>query len=225
MQTETLSQAAVPMPPVPAQYAAIDFSVEDLVSAARGGSDVAFVRLITPHKSRLLRHAQAIAANREDAEEAVQNALLKAFINMSRFRGDSSFSTWLVRITINEALMIRRGRRGIREVSVDDPARSVEKAEVLELTDSGPSPELSYSRAEIRRILASTITKLPLRYRLVFELREIEERSVQQTAAALDISQAAVKARLRRARMRLRTLLGDHLQGAGGSSLAAAARG
>jgi RNA polymerase sigma-70 factor (ECF subfamily) len=225
MQTETLSQAAVPMPPVPAQYAAIDFSVEDLVSAARGGSDVAFVRLITPHKSRLLRHAQAIADNREDAEEAVQNALLKAFINMSRFRGDSSFSTWLVRITINEALMIRRGRRGIREVSVDDPARSVEKAEVLELTDSGPSPELSYSRAEIRRILASTITKLPLRYRLVFELREIEERSVQQTAAALDISQAAVKARLRRARMRLRTLLGDHLQGAGGSSLAAAARG
>jgi RNA polymerase sigma-70 factor (ECF subfamily) len=225
MQTETLSQAAVPMPPVPAQYAAIDFSVEDLVSAARGGSDVAFVRLITPHKSRLLRHAQAIADNREDAEEAVQNALLKAFINMSRFRGDSSFSTWLVRITINEALMMRRGRRGIREVSVDDPARSVEKAEVLELTDSGPSPELSYSRAEIRRILASTITKLPLRYRLVFELREIEERSVQQTAAALDISQAAVKARLRRARMRLRTLLGDHLQGAGGSSLAAAARG
>lgn len=168
-----------------------------LVTQARSGSMTAMEELVARYESRLVRLAQKITGNHEDAEEVVQNAFVKGFQNLSAFRGDSRFGTWIVRIAVNEALMRIRGKR-FMEVPIDHADCADDRIIPAELQDSGPSPEEQYSRDELQRIFETTVSQLDPGYRIVFQLRDIEGFSTEETARTLDLSLSAVKSRLQR---------------------------
>jgi RNA polymerase sigma-70 factor, ECF subfamily len=187
---------------------------QQLVAEAQAGSTIAFERLIEKYERRIFRLAQNITRNREDAEDVMQNALVKAFTKLPTFRGDSSFYTWLVRITVNEGLMGIRRRRW-NEVSMDDSGESDGPLLRDEIEDWGPSPEQRYSERELQDILAKAIRALGPGYRIVFQLRDVESFSTRETAQALSLSPTAVKTRLRRARLQLRRSLNKYFGASG----------
>jgi RNA polymerase sigma-70 factor, ECF subfamily len=182
-----------------------------LVDQARNGSSEAIEQLVSRYEARLFRLAQNITVNHEDTEEVVQNAFVKAFKNLAAFRGDSRFYTWIVRIAVNEALMKVRSRR-YKEVSIDEPKDAGDHTIVREIEDWGPNPERRYSQEELRRILETSIGRLRHEYRIVFQLRDVEGFSTEETARALALSTSAVKTRLRRARFQLRDSLDTYFR-------------
>jgi RNA polymerase sigma-70 factor, ECF subfamily len=179
---------------------------ETLVAAAKGGSRTAFEQLIERYQNRLFRVARSLAQSREDAEEITQDAFVLAFKNLSRFRGDSRFYTWLVRITINAGLM-RLRRHHAQVISIDDQVESEGGISPCELEDGRATPERSYLQRELQEILITSIGQLPSGYRNVFELRAVQGFSTEETAHALDLSLTAVKSRLRRARLQVQQSL------------------
>ncbi len=187
-----------------------DLTEKELIEAAKCGCRDAFEELVQKYEARVFCLAQRITHCREDAEEAMQNAFLQVFKNVSRFRGDSGFYTWLARITINEALMKLRERR-VTEFSIDNSAEA-EDGSLREIEDWGPTPEQRYSQTELQSILATTIAKLSIGYRTVFQLRDVEGFSTEETAQLLGLTPSAVKTRLRRARNQLRCLLNDYFK-------------
>jgi RNA polymerase sigma-70 factor, ECF subfamily len=187
-----------------------DRSEKELIEDAQCGCSNAFEKIVEKYKTRMFRVADNITHRREDAEEATQSAFVKAYRNLGQFRGDSSFSTWLTRITVNEALMKIR-KRPTKEISIDEFENSKDGSPVRELQDSGPTPEERYRQKELRNILTTTIGQLPLGYRSVFQLRDVEGLSTEETAQILGLSACSVKTRLRRARYALRPLLQDCL--------------
>ena len=183
-----------------------------LVRAAKGGDDGAFNQLVERYDRNVFRIAQHITQNREDAEDVVQDAFLKAFTNLHQFQEQSKFYTWLVRIAVNEALMKLRRRRPERTVSLDADIQTGEDSVPREVADWSPNPEQNYNQAELREILSKTIQGLPPGFRTVFVLRDVEGLSTEETAAALELSVPAVKSRLLRARLQLRDRLGRYFQ-------------
>jgi RNA polymerase sigma-70 factor (ECF subfamily) len=167
----------------------------------------AFEELVKRYDRKLLRIAQHVTNNREDAEDVVQEAFLKAFQYLEQFRENSQFSTWLIRIALNQSLMKLRKRRTTRELSLDKEFQSEEDNLPMDVTDWTPNPEEMYRTAELREILRNTLKDLGAGLRVVFVLRDIEGLSLQQTAEALELSVSAVKARLWRARLNLRERL------------------
>ena len=159
---------------------------------------------------KLFRIAEHITHNREDAQDAVQEAFLKAFQHVGDFREDSQFSTWLIRITVNQALMKLRKQRTINEVSFDDDFQADGDIFPREVADWAPSPEELDERSELRNILVKAFEGVRPILRTVFVLRDIEGLSIDQTAEVLDLSPTAVKARLFRARLQLRELLSEY---------------
>ena len=145
-------------------------------------------------------------SNREDAEDAMQEAFLKSYTHLKDFEGGSRFYTWLVRIAANEALMKLRKRRP-NQVSLDEPIQGEDDLMPLEIEDWGPSPEQRFAQTEMQTILAGVIDELEPDYRVTFALRDVENLSTEETAKALGISTAAVKSRLLRARLKLRQKL------------------
>ena len=187
--------------------------VEDtLVAAARSGDLGAFEELVRRYDRTVFRVARHITQNNEDAEDAVQDAFLKAFSGLDRFQGKARFSTWLYRITVNECLMKLRGRRNTCSISLDNDEFSEAPVVPLEVADWRPNPEQLYNQSELEQILARALRRLPAKCRVVFLLRDVEGFSTDDTAEALSVSVATVKARLVRARLRLRDLLGRHFQ-------------
>jgi RNA polymerase sigma-70 factor (ECF subfamily) len=183
----------------------------DVVARAKTRSEAAFEELVDQYKRRAFLLAWKITRHHEDAEDVVQNAFAKAFQNLPDFRGDSHFYTWLVRITINEALMkIRRRHSG--EVSIDESKEADDNSVAIEIKDQAPNPEQRYSQDEVQRILAATINELEPPYRAVVQLRDLQGLSTKQTAQALDLTSAAVKTRLQRARMKLRESLTNYFR-------------
>ena len=178
-----------------------------LVHACNSGDAAAFEELVKRYDSKLFRIAQHITHNREDAQDAVQDAFLKAFRKLTQFRENSQFSTWLIRITVNESLMKLRKQRSGREVSIDEDFQSEDHTATFELTDWAPNPEELYKAFELRNILRSELQELPPGFRVVFVLRDIEGLSTEETAEVLELTPVAVKARLWRARVRLRQRL------------------
>ena len=178
-----------------------------LVRAAKGGDDGAFNQLVKRYDRNVFRIAQHITQNREDAEDVVQDAFLKAFTNLQQFQEQSKFYTWLVRIAVNEALMRLRRRRPERTVSLDEEIQTGEDSVPREVADWSPNPEQNYNQAELREILTKTIQGLPPGFRTVFILRDVEGLSTEETADALELSVPAVKSRLLRARLQLRERL------------------
>jgi RNA polymerase sigma-70 factor, ECF subfamily len=173
-----------------------------LVHACKQGDVNAFEPLVKRYDTRLFRIAQHVTHNREDAEDAVQDAFLKAFRNLGKFQEKSQFSTWLIRITVNESLMKVRKQRYTREIPIESDSH-----EEIEVVDWSPNPEQLYRTSELRNILRSQLQELAPGLRVAFILRDIEGLSSDEAARVLEITVDALKARLWRARLKLRHLL------------------
>lgn len=183
----------------------------DLVHATQNGDISAFEQLAGRYDRKLFRIAEHVTRNREDSQDVVQESFLKAFQHLGEFREHSQFSTWLFRITVNQALMKLRKRRTTKNVSLDEDFQAAaEDMLPREIADWAPNPEELYRESELRDILIKTLEGLQPILRTVFVLRDIEELSVDQTAEVLAVSRAAVKARLWRARLQLRELLSGY---------------
>jgi len=178
-----------------------------LVTAAKNGNRQAFDVLVARHERRIFFAARRMTRTREDAEDVVQQSFQKAFVHLNSFVGRSSFSTWLTRIAINEALMLLRRSRGLREVPMDDSNTNEEAANALKIPDSSPDPEAIYSHREWERMLSSAMNELPRGTRRAIQLRELDERSTEETARIMGISTGAVKARVFHGRRELRERL------------------
>jgi RNA polymerase sigma-70 factor, ECF subfamily len=183
-----------------------------LVASAKAGDVTAFEELVRRYDRNVFRIAQHITQNREDAEDVVQDAFIKAYTNLKQFQGQSKFYTWLVRIAVNEALMKLRRRRPERTVSLDEEIKTEDDSVPREVADWSPNPEQQYKQAELREILDKTINGLPASFRTVFVLRDVEGLSTEETADALELSVPAVKSRLLRARLQLRERLNKYFQ-------------
>jgi len=169
-------------------------SDEALVAATKRGDAQAFEELVLRHRQKVVAVAQRITNSLEDAEDVTQESFHKAFLHLNAFQEKSRFSTWLTRIAMNEALMLLRRTRGIVEVlpeNPDDGMRSNWEA----FADRSPNPEESYLRRERTEFLTEAINRLGSKVRTTMLLREMEERSVEETARILGTSIAAVKAR------------------------------
>ena len=179
-----------------------------LVADARAGNGDAFAALLSQYDTRLFRLALRITGNQQDAADALQEALLKAFRGLVGFRGESRFYTWIVRIVLNEGLMKLRERRRDFMVSVDEPIQTDDDNFMpREIEDWGDNPEQTYSKTEFDAILNQNLDQLEPTLRIVFLLRDVEGFSIEETARTLGLSIAAVKTRLLRARLKLRERL------------------
>ena len=184
---------------------------EALVSAAKNGNQRAFEVLVERHQQRMLAFAQRYTRVREDAEDVVQQTFQKAFIHLNKFQGKSSFSTWLTRIAINEALMLMRRSRALREIPVDDSSDQG-VASAMEVRDASPDPETSYLQRERVQILSETLENLRPGQRLAIALRELAELSTEETAQRMGLSVAAVKARCFHAKRKLREKVSRYMK-------------
>lgn len=185
-----------------------------LVAAAKRGDAAAFEELVNRYERKIFRLTMNITRNREDAEDAMQDAFLKSYSHLKDFQEDSRFYTWLVRIAANEALMRLRKRRP-NQFSLDEPIEGDDDLMPRELEDWGPSPEQRFAQTEMHEILSDVIDKLEPDFRVVFVLRDIEELSTEETAKTLGISVPAVKSRLLRARLKLRQKLNRYFRQGG----------
>jgi RNA polymerase sigma factor (sigma-70 family) len=179
-------------------------SEKRLVEAAQNGHPTAFDTLYERYARRVFRTAHRVTRNREDAEDAVQDALLRAFLHIRDFDGRSSFVTWLTRIAINSALMILRKRRTSLEVVAKDCDDFADTAQSYKIPDRAPNPERRYLQNERVRALKTAVQALRPSLRQVVEIQQFQERSLQETAAMMSITVAATKSRLLHARVALR---------------------
>jgi RNA polymerase sigma-70 factor, ECF subfamily len=176
---------------------------KSLVAAARSGSTAAFTQLREIYAQRVFRKLLTMTKNREDAEDALQDTFLQAYMALHNFEERSSFYTWVTRIAINSALMILRRRRTRAEVSFDGPNDSEESTSVFEFRDAGPSPEHICLHRQSYATMRRSIFSLQPRLRQVIEMQMVGSYSIREIAQSLDISESAVKSRLARARARL----------------------
>jgi len=183
---------------------AVHEDVGSLVSAARRRDAAAFEMLVEPHRKMILLRALRITRNHEDAEDVVQQAFQKALAHMRQFEGRSSFSTWLTRIALNEALMLKRRARRSKEVLIDDSNLADETAATTQIADTRPSPEDSCSLREQQRLLFAAMRDLNAPMRAVVQACDLDELSTAETAQLLGVSVSAVKSRLSRGRKMLR---------------------
>jgi len=174
-----------------------------LLASARAGDSAAFECLVMPHWDALLRVTQRILRNREDAEDAVQTAVLDAFRNLHGFHGRSRFSSWLTRIAMNAALMRLRVSRRKRETSLDEVTEAGETRTRFDLVETRPNPEQEYLSKEGRLLLQKGLKRLGPLYVEVLHLRGVQELSAKETARILELPVGTVKARLHRARTKL----------------------
>lgn len=175
-----------------------------LVEASKGGDLTAFEKLVNRHQRKLFHLALGITRNRLDSEDVVQKSFLQAFVHLETFQGDSKFSTWLMRIAINEALLNLRKKRRSAEVSLDEYSEMEEGSICREMTDNRATPEESCSQQELHRILAGEIKQLRPSYRVIVHLRCVKGFSTGETSRLLGLPVSTVKTRLHRARLQLR---------------------
>jgi len=183
-----------------------------LVERAKAGDQAAFETLVKQYERQIFRTALHITQNREDAEDITQDVFVKAFTKLDQFQGNSKFSTWLVRIAVNESLMRLRKRKTSKTVSMDQDVETGEGSIPRDFAEWRPNPEQNYNQAELAEILRKTIAGLPPGFRTVFTLRDIENLSTEETAEALGLSVPAVKSRLLRARLQLRERLSRYFR-------------
>jgi RNA polymerase sigma-70 factor, ECF subfamily len=183
----------------------------ELVELTLGGEGAAFNAIMKRYNQRLFRAARAIVRDDSEAEDVLQEAYMRAYRGLSKFRREASLATWLTRITLNEALGTVRRRRPAEPFTTLDEIdnQSEDRTILFPLVRAAGDPEASAARADVRRVLEHAIDELPEAFRLVFVLREIEQLSVDETAGHLGIPPETVKTRLHRARRLLRKALGD----------------
>jgi RNA polymerase sigma-70 factor (ECF subfamily) len=182
-----------------------------MIASILAGNTHGFHTLIQPYERSVYSMALSMLQNEADAEDAAQEAFLKAFRNLDKFRGDSKFSTWLISITLNEARSRLRRTKTAKTESLDELTEGGHVSPAL-LRDWREIPSEAVERQEVRLLLQDAITDLPTIYREVFVLRDMEDLSVNQSAEALGISVAAAKVRLHRARLMLQKRLAPELR-------------
>ncbi len=181
-----------------------------LVAEAREGKAEAFTQLVNRYERNIYRLALNLTGNREDAEDVLQEAFLKAYSHLDQFQGNSRFYTWLVRIAVNEGLMKLRKRRSDKSASLDEMVETEDDAVPREVVAWEDTPEQRYAKTELQSILSEAVESLEPAFRMVFVLRDIEDFSTQETAELLNLSIPAVKSRLLRARLKLRQRLNKY---------------
>lgn len=189
-------------------------SEAELIQRVCGGDKNAFYCLVLPCERGVFTAAMSILNNPADAEEVAQEAVLKAFTALSRFRGDCKFSTWLIQITINEArLKLRKDRRHLYQ-SLDEQ-QTDEQGDCFpkDYADWREIPSETLQRKELREALKRALDSLPPKYREVLILRDVQHLSTQETAQALGITVGSVKTRLLRARFQMRDALAPGIDG------------
>jgi len=180
---------------------------QHLIELVQRGHNELFYELVQPYERRVYAAAFAILRNESDAEDVAQEAMLKALANIRQFRAEARFSTWLIQITVNEALMRRRRERTVAMEGLDNRQDDDPEYAPREFADWREIPSEALERKEVRQQLASALASLDPKYREVFVLRDMQQLNIQETAEALGISIASVKTRLLRARLMLRDLL------------------
>jgi RNA polymerase sigma-70 factor (ECF subfamily) len=183
----------------------------ELASRSAKGDTRAFEALMRRYNRTLFRTARAILRDDAEAEDALQEAYIQAYRALGTFRAEAKLSTWLARIVANEALMRLRKQTRRAEIVPMQSAASAEALEQVMDTDMDKAPETSVQRSELRRLLEAQIDALPEAYRTVFVLRAVEELSVEETGAVLDLPPATVRTRLFRARSLLREALAQKI--------------
>ncbi|WP_394892794.1 RNA polymerase sigma factor [Mesorhizobium sp. AaZ16] len=181
-------------------------SDEELVEIARQGGENAIRLLVKRNNRRLFRVARAVVRDDAEAEDIVQETYVSAFTKLDSFRGNSRFSTWLTRIALNEALGRARKRRPAAELAELDISDSANGGSVIMFPISlkPPGADAELARKQVRDLLEKAVDELPDPFRLVFILRDIEERSTEDTASQLSLKPETVKTRLHRARRLMR---------------------
>jgi len=174
---------------------AVSVSDEEIVERVRSGDTASYESIMRRYNQRLFRVARAILKSDTDAEDAVQNAYVQAYMHLDQFEGDAAFSTWLTRIAIREACQLLRRARHQTSGDLDSMMYNLR---------ADDDPERDLLRFEMRALIEQATSRLPVKYRLVFMLREVEELSTAQTAACLNLTEKNVKVRLHRARAFLR---------------------
>lgn len=190
-----------------------------LVHRAKQGDIAAFEGLVRRHTDMIRRVAMRMTDSREDAEDIAQEAFLKAFQHLPHFQERSRFSTWLTRIAINEALIRLRRPHRKRTISMDSEAGEFSSLG-YDFADGKPGPEQICQITQLRGALRKALTSLPHEYRIVLLKRDVEGLSTLETAEMLELSVPSVKARLLRARLKLRAGLTPYIE-RGGESRAA----
>jgi RNA polymerase sigma-70 factor, ECF subfamily len=187
-----------------------------LLERVRKGEHEAFYELVRPYERGIYLSARSILNNDADAEEVVQEAILKAFKSIARFRQESKFGTWIIQITINEARMkLRKDRRHLYD-SLDEPRRGEDEGDYVprDFADWREIPSEALDSARLRQALKQALASLSPKYRQVLVLRDIEHLNIAETAKLLGITEAAVKTRLLRARLIMRDALAPGFDGA-----------
>ncbi|MGN6554367.1 MAG: sigma-70 family RNA polymerase sigma factor [Verrucomicrobiota bacterium] len=183
----------------------------ELVQLAKAGDLDAFEALATRYEQRVYSLALRIVRHEHDAEDVTQQTFLSAMEHLSGFRGEASFSTWLLRIATHAALKILRKRKGLDLISLEAATEPAESSEAIPhpefIADWRQSPEELVERREIQQLLNDSLAQLDEKHRLVFLLRDVEGLSIKETAETLGLSEANTKVRLLRARLWLRELL------------------
>lgn len=177
---------------------------EALVAGAKGGDENAFEMLVRRHRRKVFGVALRYTRVREDAEDVVQQTFQKAFVYLRKFKGNSSFSTWLIRIAINEALMWLRKAHAIPEVPLNDTINDDEARLGFDVADVSPDPEATYLQREKTCVLSMAMERLTPNIRIVVEMKELHELSARETAKHMGLSLSAVKARVFHGRRTLR---------------------
>lgn len=187
----------------------------ELVARVKAGEAEAFYELVRPYERAVFLAAVSLVKNDADAEEVCQEAILKAFKNLPRFRQEAKFSTWLIQICINEAKMrLRKDRRHLYE-SVDEGQQNDEGDYIpRDFADWREIPTEALEQKELRKALTKALDTLPEKYRTVLILRDVQHLSITETSRVLGISEANVKTRLCRARLQMRDALAPGIDGA-----------
>jgi RNA polymerase sigma-70 factor, ECF subfamily len=192
---------------------------QTLIRRIREGEHELFYQLIRPYERRVYAATLAILGNEADAEDAAQEAVLKAFKHIRQFRAEARFSTWLIQIAVNEARMRRRKQRAVVMEPMVDQRDEEGHYTPRDFADWREIPSETLERAEVRQKLAEALSSLGQKYREVFILRDMQQLSIEDTAKALGISVPSVKTRLLRARLMLRDLLAPGLGGSWSKAL------
>lgn len=188
-----------------------------VLAAAKRGDSAAFEILCKQSANTVFHVARRMMRNNEDAEDVLQESFQQAFVHLKSFNGDSRFSTWLTRIAINTALMKLRKKNPLRDVSLDESAETEEPSYRIDVVNLGLNPEQLCAQEEQQRILSEALNALTPGMRKAIELRELDERSTEETAQIMGISVSAVKARVFHGRKKLRDTL-NHFAGSAWAS-------
>ncbi len=205
-------RVAAGLNPMDLQQQTLERPESALIAEAKAGNSGAFEELVNRYERKIYRLGLRLMGNPQDAEDVLQESFLKAYEHLPEFREDSRFYTWLVRIAVNEGLMKLRKQRSDKSEPLEDAVDDDGQLMPREFRDWRPNPEQLLGQEQMQALLLNAANTLPAGLRTVFFLRDVEELSTEETAEALGLTAGAVKARLFRARMRLREQLAQVLK-------------